>query len=278
MVDYMPAEKGVAIRMPSVANLMVDSENRNAASYVSPWQFQITKPQALLNGFFTRIAATEVVLDWFEPNILTGLNDQFTIEVTSTSTSYTVTLKQGTYTVEQALDAIVTELNAAGTGLTWSITGIGANCTLSATGAFTITETFLSLKLSFDDSAPSATNFYLFGPDLRPTRYLDFMSSDLTYNQNVKDGTTNQYDNNVLCRWYFAWDNPPVLDGYGFPILMGYTEFCCRRLFSPAKQIKWEPNMPIGNLNFKVVNDENELPQYELPGTSWQMTLQLSEV
>ena len=273
----MPAEKGVAIRMPSVANLMVDSENRKPA-YPNPWEFQITKSQALLNGFFTRVAATEVVLDWFEPNILTGLNDQFTIEVTSTSTSYTVTLSQGCYTVEQALDAIVDGLNTASTGLTWSIDGIGANCSLQATGGFTITQTLLSLKLSFEDSRPSATNFFLFGPDLRPTRYLDFMSSDLTYNQNVKDGTTNQYDNNVLCRWYFAWDNPPVLDAYGFPILMGYTEFCCRRLFSPAKQIKWEPNMPIGNLNFKVVDDENTLPSYELPGTSWQMTLQLSEV
>ena len=277
MVDYMPAEKGVAIRMPSVANLMVDSENRTPA-YPNPWQFQITKSQALLNGFFTRIAATEVVLDWFEPNILTGLNDEFTIEVTATSTSYTITLNQGSYTVEQALDAIVVGLNAAGTGLTWSISGIGANCSLDATGAFTITQTALSLFLAFNSSAPSDTSSFLFGPDLRPTRYLDFMSSDLTYNQNVKDGTTNQFDNNVLCRWYFAWDNPPVLDGYGFPILMGYTEFCCRRLFSPAKQIKWEPNMPIGNLNFKVVDSSNELPVFTQPFTSWQMTLQLSEV
>lgn len=273
----MPAEKGVAIRMPSVANLMVDSENRTPA-YPNPWQFQITKSQALLNGFFTRIAATEVVLDWFEPNILTGLNDEFTIEVTATSTSYTITLNQGSYTVEQALDAIVVGLNAAGTGLTWSISGIGANCSLDATGAFTITQTALSLFLAFNSSAPSDTSSFLFGPDLRPTRYLDFMSSDLTYNQNVKDGTTNQFDNNVLCRWYFAWDNPPVLDGYGFPILMGYTEFCCRRLFSPAKQIKWEPNMPIGNLNFKVVDSSNELPVFTQPFTSWQMTLQLSEV
>ena len=272
----MPAEKGVAIRMPSVANLMIDSADKKTA-YPSPWQFQITKPQALLNGFFTRIAATEVVLDWFEPNI-TADNDDFEIEVTATSTSYTVTISQGTYTVEQALDAIVDELNAAGTGLTWSITGIGANCSLSATGAFTIAVTPLAADLGFNFLAPSATDFYLFGPDLRPTRYLDFTSSDLTYNQNVKDGTTNQFDNNVLCRWYFAWDNPPVLDGYGFPILMGYTEFCCRRLFSPAKQIKWEPNMPIGNLNFKVVNDQNVPPSATQLKTSWQMTLQLSEV
>ena len=277
MVDYMPAEKGVAIRMPSVANLMVDSEDRTT-TYPKPWQFQITKSQALLNGYFTRVAATEVVLDWFEPNIITGYNDEFEIEVTATSTSYTATISQGSYTIEQALDAIVVGLNAAGTGLTWSISGIGANCVLEATGAFTITSTALSLALAFNSAAPSATSSFLFGPDLRPTRYLDFMSSDLTYNQNVKDGTTNQYDNNVLCRWYFAWDNPPVLDAYGFPILMGYTEFCCRRLFSPAKQIKWEPNMPIGNLNFKVVDDQNELPEYASPSTSWQMTLQLSEV
>jgi len=279
MVDYRPAEKGVVIRMPSVANLMVDSDDRKSAVDPTHWQFQITKSQALLNGYFTRIAATEVVLDWFEPNISATLgNDTFTVVKTSGPTTYTVTLSPGSYTVAQALDAIVSELNAAGTGLTWSIDGIGANCSLEATGAFTITETLLSVALAFNDAAPSATNSFLFGPDLRPTRYIDFTSSDLTYNQNVKDGTTNTFDNNVLCRWYFAWDNPPVLDAYGFPILMGYTEFCCRRLFSPAKQIKWEPNMPIGNLNFRVVDPDNSPPTYTQPKTSWQMTLQLSEV
>jgi hypothetical protein len=277
MVDYIPAEKGVVIRMPSVANLMVDSSDRTPA-YPTPWQFQITKPQSLLNGFFTRVAATEVVLNWFEPNIVTGSNDEFTIEVTATSTSYTINLNQGTYTVAQVLDYIVDALNDEGTGLTWSITGVGANCLLEATGAFTIEETPLSLLLAFNANAPSSTYFGLFGPDLRPARYIDFTSSDLTYCQNVKDGTTNKFDNNVLCRWYFAWDNPPVLDEYGFPILMGYTPFSCRRLFSPAKQIKWESNMPIGNLNFKVVNEFNRLPNSLRVSTSWQMTLQLSEV
>jgi hypothetical protein len=36
--------------------------------------------------------------------------------------------------------------------------------------------------------------------------------------------------------------------------------------------------MPIGNLNFKVVNEFNRLPNSLRVSTSWQMTLQLSEV
>ena len=284
MTDFIPAEKGVVIRMPSVANLMVDSADRVNQGNDGPWKFQITKSQALLNGYFTRVATTEVVLEWFDPNI-TSTNNTFTVVKTAGPTTYTVTVPVGTYTVEAVLDEIVILLNAAGTGLTWSITGIGASCALTATGAFTIPITVLASDLNLVSSV-SAVNQYINGaPDIRPYTYIDFVSDQLTYNQNVKDATTNIFDKNVLCRWYFAWDNPPTYDAYGFPILMGYTGFVCRRLFNPPKQIKWEPNMPIGNLAFSVygavplsVGTSSDLLSAYDTSTNWKMTLQLSEV
>ena len=113
--------------------------------------------------------------------------------------------------------------------------------------------------------------------DLRPFRYIDFVSTQLTYNQNVKDASTATIVRDVLARWYFAYDQPPTLDEYGFPILMGYSAFCLRRTFSPPKQIKWESNMPVGNLTFQLYNSAGELIETEAD-TSWQMTLQISEV
>jgi hypothetical protein len=279
MTEFIPTEKGTPIRYPSVANLMIDSDDRSLVKYPSPWNFQITRNSALLNGYFTRVAATEVVLDWFEPNIVTGVNDTFTVVKTSGAVPYTVTLPYGTYTVAQALDALVVQLNAAGTGLTWSISGTGPTTALAATGAFTITLTALSADLSFDPTSPSATVQYVQGPDLRPFPYIDILSDELTYNQDVKDATSTTYDTNVLCRWYFSNDEANQLDKYGFPILMGYTDFSVRRLFNPAKQIKWQPNQPIGNLGFRVVYQNTTLPNaFSSVSSGFKMTLQVSEV
>ena len=289
MVDYIPAEKGVVIRMPSVANLMVDSFDRKS-SLTSAFDFQITKPQALQNGFFTRVAATEVTLNWFEPNISAALgNNTFIVGIVSTLTFYTVTFFDGNFTMAQALDWIATVLTATVPSVTFTIvqTG-GARTDLTATANFTIVRTILSQAMGFatQDNTPALFKSIINAPDIRPYQYLDFVSDQLNYNQNVKDATTNNTDKNVLCRWYFSWDNPTFNDKYGFPILMGYTGFTCRRLFSPAKQIKWEPNMPIGNLSFQVFgfattanfSRTTPLATSNRTNTGWQMTLQLSEV
>ena len=284
MTDFLPNEIATPIRMPSTANLMIDSSDRSGAT-TSPWNFQITKNQALMNGFFTRIATTEVVLDWFEPNVVTGSNI-FTIRNTGTTTKYSVTLTQGSYTVKDCLDSIVTRLNAATTGITFSIVGVGANCALHGTAAFSVTSTDNSgnpVALAFNlgmITDVSTTDAYLFSPDLRPYKYIDFISPQLTYNQTVKDASSDTYDKLVLCRWYFAWDTPPTLDAYGFPILMGYTEFSCRRVFNPPKQIAWKNSQPIGNLGFQVIGNGFNTPLSGTPSVSsgWQMTLQVSEV
>jgi hypothetical protein len=278
MTDFIPSESGTPIRQPSTANLMISSEDRNAALNPSPWDFQITKKQSILNGFFTRVGTTEVVLNWVEPNIVTGLNDTFTVVKTAGAVSYSVTVPEGFYTVAQLLDTLVVLLNAAGTGITWSITGVGGNCGLAGTAAFTIPATTLSELLNITDASSGTKSFISPSPDLRTTPYIDFISSQLTYNQAVKDSATSTGEPQVLCRWYMAWDEQPLIDAYGFPILMGYTPFCARRTFNPPKQIRWSPNQPIGNLAFQVLDENGDIYTNEGLLSSWQMTLQVSEV
>jgi len=276
-MEFIPSEKSQTIRQSSTANLMIDSVDQQVTGF-NPWNFQIKKNAALLNGFFTRIATTEVVLNWAEGNITEDVNDEFTVTVTSTGTSYTVTLSSGFYTVEQCLDEIVDELNNAGTGLTWQILGSGATTALDATAAFSIPNSALATQLRLVDPTSSTTVYVAGAPDLRPYRYIDFVSSDLTYNQDVKDASTSERQPQVLCRWYFAWDEQPLVDGYGFPILMGYTAFTARRIFNPPKQIKWRPNQPIGNLSFRVLDQDGALLEYDgVAFSNWQMTLQVSE-
>lgn len=281
-MEFIPAEKGQVIRQPSTANLMIDSFDQTIIGNANfnPFQFQITKNAAILNGFFTRVATTEVVLTWEEGNIEQGVNDEFTVIKTAGAVPYTVTIAYGFYTVEEALDALVVALNAAGTGLTWSISGSGATTGLAATGAFTVPNTtLLAIQLRLVDTTSSTKSFIVGSPDLRPYRYIDFVSADLTYNQDVKDASTSETQPQVLCRWYFAWDVMPLIDGYGFPILMGYTAFSARRIFNPPKQIKWRPNQSIGNLSFRVLDPQGAVIPYDSTTFSnWQMTLQVSEV
>jgi hypothetical protein len=283
---FEPAEKGVPIRVPSTANLMISSEDRVDISgsvpigtftrYPSPWDFQITRRQALLNGFFTRIGMTEIVLDWEEPNIIESENNTLSIDLSGGST-VTATLVTGFYTVAQALNAIVADLSGSGI----SVVGSGGTLALKGTTAFSIQSDSLAFQLGFITGAAPATLHYLFAPDLRPYSYIDFVSEQLTYNQELKDATTNPYaERNVICRWYFAWDEQPYVDEYGIPILQGYTPFVQRRLFNPPKQVRWDSTMPLGNLAFTVYSPRGAiLPSSGNYGLSkWDMTLQISEV
>jgi hypothetical protein len=274
-------DMGVQTRVPATANLMIDSADRTTGNMDN---FAITKNQSILNGFFNRIGTTELVLEWFTPNLFgIGANRTFTVNVGGTP--YSVLLSTGFYTVAGALNAIVAKLNAIPVpAVTFSITQVAGTTYLTGTGNFFVVPTPLASRLEMDVSVtPDDTKEVGADADLRPVRYLDFVSDQLTYNQELKDASTTTNDKNVLARWYFAFDQPPALDQYGFPILMGYNAFCLRRTFSPPKQIKWDSRQPVGQLSFQVFTDQQVLLSANYGATfvnypsNWLMTLQVSE-
>lgn len=308
-MEFIPNEKATVIRYPSTANLMLDSADRpdpaSTATGQSAFDFQISKTNSIMNGFFTRIGTTEVVLEWCEPNITTG-NDSMIVDVSGTgANTFNNTLigyvPSGIFsTVEAVLDELVDSLNVdsgiQGAGVTFEVVNdspgrAGIRIQSGDPGVFRIlpsdnTDTWLPDQLGIYKSSYTTTGaptIYVDCPDLRLYRYLDFTSSQLTYNQDLKDTTTSPIARDVLCRWYMAWDTPPEVDAYGFPILMGYTPFTLRRLFNPPKQIKWDPRQPIGNLAFQVYGG-TPFGQINAPivqndvRSNWLMTLQVSEV
>lgn len=290
MTEFIPAEKGVPIRMPSTANLMIDSADRPANTSIN--NFFINKSQALLNGFFTRISATEVVLEWNTPNIQTGVNDTFAIILDPAGPApqpAQATLAQGFYTVEEALNEICTQLTQVATGFptppgtpTFAIALVGGQYVMRCTAPalnFTLQASALQEQLFPSLGGFTAGSFPIGYADLRPTRYIDFTSPQLTYNQELKDATSSLRPQDVLVRWYFAYgEEPTLVDAYNMPILMGYTPFYVRRTFNPPKQIKWSANQPIGQVQFKLYNDAGNLIQVVGTTTNWLMTLQVSEV
>jgi hypothetical protein len=300
-----PESKGVGnastTRPSSSANFFVDSLDRNialpAASAQSAGNFIINKQQSLFNGFFNRIAVSEVVVDWGIPNVAEFWgNNTFTVTLSGVNTgTFDAVISDGFYTVEQALDAIAEALNIAiaapgpsvavfvvnQVGNTYEL-AIDQGVTVSS---YLIGDTLLGRALftssQIANTTPLPTNQVL-SPLILGTRYIDIVSQQLTLNQDLKDSTTAEVVRDVLYRWYFAWDNNAIdRDGYGFPILQGYEPFNVRRPIPYPKQIRWNPSQPIGQVSFQVYDDQGRLINVDNYDTGanfqFQMSMLLSE-
>jgi hypothetical protein len=268
---------------------MIDSADRDENRYPEPWSFQINKLNNLQNGFFNRVGTTEVVLEWCEDNV--SVEWDISGQDLSANQFNASGFIFGSYSAQGLIDALVSELNlpsswtpgpppftfdVSGSGLEG---GVNINC-IGGTFAFNPVAsgvTNIATLLGIDIGGPLSPFQNISCPDLRPYRYIDFVSPELTYPQNVKDASTAPIVRDVLCRWYFSDDVPEELDGYGFPILMGYTRFCRRRIYNPPKQIKWDNNLPVGNLSFQVYDENGSILPKANMKTNWLMTLQLSE-
>ena len=256
---------------------MIDSADRNLTQNISSFDFQLTRQNSIMNGFFTRVATTEVVLEWAEPNISDG-EIIFDISGTAVRSQVSVLYLQSFLNVAELLNSIVADLSGEN-GVSFSVTRSvsGLISIVAAGGKFRVVSTPLAVQLGLDLSTSLQTSKSITGvPDLRLYRYLDFTSAQLTYAQDLKDTSTQAFNRDVLCRWYMAEDNQETYDEYGFPILMGYEAFVRRRIFNPPKQIKWDNNLPVGNLSFQVYGDDGEVVGPS-SASNWLMTLQLSE-
>lgn len=300
-------DKAVTARPTSTANFLIDSVDRDQNDYPIAGDFQIIKKQSLFNGFFNRMAVQEVVLDWGIPNIST-VHENSILAFTyvfppAGPVSSWVEVPSGFYTVANMLNALVGQMNIdVGTPGAFKITSgstgvyIEVDQTVVAGGTFEINEANTTppiqngLNLAYQLFTEAQVNdgqnqsYAIVAPRLLPYRYLDFVSPQLTYNQELKDSDTSQRSKDVLYRWYFAWDQETSYDTLGFPVLQGYRSFIQRRLISYPKQIRWNNTAPIGVVQFQVFDDNDDLVDTEaFPAEEggaemeFQMTFLLSE-
>jgi hypothetical protein len=261
MTEFVPTQKGNNIRFPSTANLYIDSLDRD--DFTSSANFIINKPQNILTGFFTRLALTEITLDWNIPNVISGVNNEFIIRIGSTNTS--VLIDTGFYSVEECLVAITAALNTAlGAGAFTLVANARGAALTKTTGSFAILVNTLSVQLGSQVSVPGGiytfgSSFTFFAPVLLNNKYIDITSTQLTYCQDLKDASSAQNVRDVVFRWYFAWDEQTLYDTYNYPILQGYRAFLQRRSIAFPKQIKWDNIQPIGQIGFQVYDSLGEL-------------------
>ena len=293
-------DKAITVRPSSSANFYVDSEDKNPNQ--GSGNFVINKGQSLFNGFFNRLAVAEVGLDWGLPNVSAWWGNN-TISVVNNTTGLLigpVTLTDGFYTSVQALSEAARLLTAAaiaaGDPLELEVEFTGLDVKLVSVGAgfdpfyipwqpFAPTnDPPYSLARQLFTSAQLAgpvvanTEIQMTAPRLLGTTYVDIVSPQLTYNQDLKDSTTDNFRFDVLYRWYFADDNVPLplekmmltyaattapavqaLTDTNIPILQGYTPFVKRRALPVPKQIRWDEKQPIGQVAFQCYDDRGRL-------------------
>lgn len=266
-------KKGVTVRFPSTANLLIDSTDRTTGNSTD---FSIALRQNILSGFFTRFAVVEVIMDWCVDNV-SAATDNNIFSFNDDKSDFSVTVPDGHYTVATLLAELVALLNAAGSVVTFSIGGdTVANATLKGNSNFIVHLTNLSRELNIA-SEVSGLEFPISCPNISPYTYVDIVSQQLTYCQDLKDATSNQVNRDVLYRWYFAWDGVAPIDTLGYPINQGYLPFVQRRYLSFPKQIKWDNIQPIGQMAFQVYDSQGNLLDVGKGDMEWKMSILVSE-
>jgi len=287
MTDFTPKENSVVARNAATANLLINSVDRFYSGSLSQpssrsSDFLINKPNSIMNGYFTRIGVQEVSINYGVYNVDSLWNNNTINFSTIGGSNITASIAPGNYSVSQALGNLNYAINStiAGSGSPnvssfISTSSAFANGTTSGQGQGRQSIYFVStnntavrqnvtmnygaladqLNLGNLQSFQTPTSeFSVWNPLLLPFTYLDFVSPQLTVNQALKDVATSGFENNILYRWNIAWPVPNgTNDALGYPIQQGYVPFTERRTIAFPKQIRYEPNIPVGQVAFQVL-------------------------
>jgi hypothetical protein len=289
-------------RSPAYAILAIDSEDRfrtyedqrasSVGSYNdSPYNFQITKNESMMNGFFTRLALTEVCFPWAVGNINTKTKSiLFNYSIGGVAQPQaTLSLTYGFYKPSEIAAALQVLIRALNPALNAFQVGYG----VSNIPNFAFTRGNPAVQFSFSP-LPSNSAVYpfpntskqmydLLGLDIsragtdtvlksaitggftfcQAFRYIDITCSQLTYNQALKDTMSQTIARDTLCRLYVG-DGPftgtsTLSPGDANFCPPGCAPFVIYRQFTNPKFIRWLPNQPIqGNLQFVVYDDAGD--------------------
>jgi len=316
-------DRAVTVRPSSTAILAIDAADRYPTEQqafgnrTSPYDFQITRNQSILNGFFTRIALTEFVFPFYIPNVNAYTNQLYFKK--NGGALQSITLPTNFYTPDALADAVETELNAAGFAALTVVynppnTTPGSGqyapcCFLIETNTADTIQFVRGNTTSAPNSLTNINHFQLFdlmalndsvSTDIdgsttrcRYIEYIDVVCTQLTYNQDLKDSSSDPTARDVLARIYLETENEqitPVWDGTKVIIpyetaIPGTYPFTIYRQFKTPKQILWNKAQPVGNLRFELYDNHGQPLNSAISTTDdqnlnmpdWRMTLLVSE-
>lgn len=293
---------GMPIRQPATAILTVDTADRikyDADGFridaTSPNSIYINKQQTLVNGYFTRIALTEINMEWNTPNVIANgecKNNTLLLERSASvsgpiTATYKIELAEGFYTPRELADAIQILLN------TDTAFGIATwECSYNERdGSFYLADTSSTVRfrvhpqnLDRDDdlcnlmgfSTPSKSfTFGIFGSyaPMVYTPYFDIVSNQLTKKQNVRDNSSStRTGSNLLARIYLnnagfvsrKDRTDPAQPQLADCPIVGTRAFSFYKEYSVPKQIYWDTKEFISVIDLQL-EDYKGRPLYMPP-------------
>lgn len=311
------SELGVPQRPPAYAYLLIDSKDRYATirdqvlGTQPANEFTVQRGNALLYGYFTRMAITQVLFDWKLPTIVSGKNDTIVIKNLTTNDEDTVQLDEGFYTPDALATHVAAKIAANATLGLAGMTGtfdqtLGAfifdsngndfvfvDPSTSALFQFDATEqqivfrTYATLGVSNGNiltTVPTSSQG-LAPPNMIYTRYVDIVSKELTKYQNVKDNDTSPQNqlSQVIARVYTTPPNSyiptGVVPGAGATtdptVAIGDRQFTLCVDYNTPKHIKWNPNEAVYNVDLAVFDEFGELLPWDNNLYPWEFCLTL---
>jgi hypothetical protein len=291
-------DRAVTTRPASTAVFGIDSDdrytdyNQRRVNPSYPFSFNVTKNESLLNGFFTRLAVTEFRLNWTLPNISSAWgNDQINIAWLAGGVpppaGATITMPTAFYTVQSFCEVFQALVRAIPGNPLPSFTATRAadgTIVMESNTATTIqfgplvTSVALAKQRQLFDmlSLPPPTAFaatVLSGiPNMRATDYIDIVSPQITYNQDLKDAASAPIVRDMLVRIYLDESCKPIAEPTyvtdeappvtSFPSFTngddvnGVLPFVIYRQFANPKQVQWNNAQPLGNVTFELYDDQ----------------------
>jgi hypothetical protein len=304
-------ETVVTQRTPQNAYLLLDSQDRyllnkdgsyEAKPETSPNNIYISHQK--LNGFgeIKRVYVSDISFPWRTPNINIR-NNIFQLRIAGVD--YYLTVPEDFYKPSELALVMQNIANGAtgfrtiaSQGVTPVYSTVGQPWTIvtdsigrfiiTATGATFTTKTLSDVK-GYGSYINQIINFFTPSPlgvvvptykggipSMAYTRYIDFVSTNLTKHQRLKDSLTQFNYTNIIYRLYLDNENQlPLTDNTYF----GSRPSDIYRQIANPKTIMWNKNEMISAVDIQLYDDAGDL--LYIPSEEWDanyiMTIQLSE-
>ena len=291
-VDYHEHD-AMPIRTPAYAQLLLDSTDRAPGQL--PNDFTIYRNQALLYGYFYRLAITQLQFHYVLPTILVDVNNTFQLNITG-GASATITLATGYYNPTTLAAAIQSEIQAAGgafAAFTCSFVDLNGGLVVESNSAATFTFTdYNSFQLNtpnyklYRNTARSlglvATNYTtpsasqaLGATTLLYTRYIDILSRNLTKYQRVKDGETDRFQPKsfIIARVYLTPSNTAVETTATSGI--GSKPYFLTIDYNTPKFIKYSPDEALNEIDIQVLDEYGDPLYWDGESATWEFAFTL---
>ena len=306
---------GLTQRPPAYAELLVDSLDRytsaipvaGAQTTSSDWQTILQ--QVVLNGYFTRLAVSQIQFHWNLPTIITGYNDTIRMIYQippAAPVAFNLVIPAGWYTPDELATAIENALVAAAAPAGFTViynetsgsftigTGAGVIATVGVPAAGNEkvqARAMFTTGLYSQFGAAAVTPIVGAPPSMVATRYVDICSSTLTKFQRVKDTTTLKQPTitNIIARVYPVAPNTRVQTRGNFTTAVtelpgdgvGCYPFTICIDYNTPKYIKWDPNESLSNFDLQLRDEFGELLPYSPgdtgPACEYQLTILATE-